>query len=140
MLNKLMLTAALVSSLIGVAQAQQNNQTGSAQITTLNSLPQSASTVTDWYRQDVYDKSSSRVGSISDVLVSQDGKIEAFIVSVGGFLGIGAQKDVAVPFDAVRLSKNSDGKTKLTMNASKDTLKNAPGYKYDAKMSTWTRT
>ena len=39
-----------------------------------------------------------RVGKIEDVLVNGDGRIEAVVIGVGGFLGVG-EKYVAVPFD-----------------------------------------
>ena len=38
-----------------------------------------------------------KIGKIEDVLVDHDGNAQAIVISVGGFLGIGA-KDVAVPF------------------------------------------
>jgi hypothetical protein len=57
------------------------------QAMTLKSLPPDASTVTNWYRQNVYDPSDERIGEISDVLVDRDGKIAAFMVSVGSLLG-----------------------------------------------------
>jgi PRC-barrel domain len=40
------------------------------------------------------------IGKIDDVLMNRDGKIEAVVLQVGGFLGVGA-KDVALPYDAV---------------------------------------
>jgi len=39
-----------------------------------------------------------RVGTIEDVLLGPDGRIETVVIGVGGFLGIG-EKYVAVPFD-----------------------------------------
>ena len=36
----------------------------------------------------------SKIGEIMDVLVSTDGKVNALIIGVGGFLGMG-EKDVA---------------------------------------------
>ncbi|AWB21521.1 PRC-barrel domain containing protein [Methylobacterium currus] len=39
-----------------------------------------------------------RVGEIEDVLLTEDGRVRAAVIGVGGFLGIG-QKSVAVPFD-----------------------------------------
>lgn len=39
-----------------------------------------------------------RVGEIEDVLLTEDGRVRAVVIGVGGFLGIG-QKSVAVPFD-----------------------------------------
>src|SRR6516162_4164337 len=64
----------------------------------------------------------------------QGRKVEAFIVSVGGFLGIG-EKDVAVPFSAVHGSEKN-GSWYLTMDATKDSLKAAHGYKYDRAKAT----
>ena len=62
------------------------------------SLPAESATVTHWYKQNVYDPADNKIGEIMDVLVTKDGKINALIVGVGGFLGIG-EKDVAVPFE-----------------------------------------
>jgi hypothetical protein len=52
-------------------------------------IPQDAVTVTDWYKQDVFDGNDNKVGQIKDVLVDQSGKIDTLIVAVGGFLGAG---------------------------------------------------
>jgi sporulation protein YlmC with PRC-barrel domain len=100
----------------------------------MTSVPE-AVTVTDYYKQNVYDPSDQKIGEIKDVLIGSDGKIVAFIVEVGGFVGAGA-KDVAVPFSDVKGTKKND-KWYLTMNASKDELKNAPGMKYDRGTTRW---
>jgi hypothetical protein len=63
----------------------------------LAAIPASSTTVTNYYKQNVHDPSDSKIEEIKDVLVGRDGKVTAFIVSVGGFLGVG-EKDVAVPF------------------------------------------
>jgi sporulation protein YlmC with PRC-barrel domain len=136
MLTRFMLAAAVVAAVTSFAQAQQT--TGAAPAgpaATLNSLPSDASTVTNWYRQDVYDPTETKIGEITDVLVDRDGKIGAFIVSVGGFLGIG-EKHVAVPFNAVHAAQRN-GKWWLTMNATKDALKSAAGFKYDRSRTVW---
>jgi hypothetical protein len=57
------------------------------------------------------------------------------MVGVGGFLGIG-EKDVALPFSAVKSEKKND-KWYLTVNESKDSLKSATGYKYNSGTTTW---
>ena len=98
-------------------------------------IPASSVTVTDWYKQDVYDPNNNKIGQISDVLMSTDGHVNAVIVGVGGFLGVD-QKDVAVDFGAIKQSIK-DGKVHLTMNATKDALKSAPGFKYDSTTTTW---
>jgi sporulation protein YlmC with PRC-barrel domain len=101
----------------------------------MTSVPSGSLTVTDWYKQSVYDPSNSKIGQVTDVLVSTDGKIDALIVGVGGFLGAG-QKDVAVSFDSVQKSVR-DNKIYLTMNTTKDALKSAPGFRYDKDQMSW---
>lgn len=101
----------------------------------MSSVPSSSKTVSVWYKQDVYDRSNNKIGKIDDVLVSDNGQINALIVGVGGFLGAG-EKDVAVPFSAVRRT-TKDQKTYLTMDATKDQLKSAHGLKYDSSKSAW---
>ena len=133
---------ALATTVAG-AQAQQRSaqhQAGpSAQI--LPSVPSNSNTVTNWYKQDVYDPSDNKIGEVMDVLVDREGKVTALIVGVGGFLGAG-EKDVAVPFNAVHATtksnnSNNGNKWYLVMNSSKDTLKNAKGFKYDRNAMTW---
>ena len=92
-------------------------------------------TVTDWYKQSVYDPSDAKIGEVKDVLVSQDGKISALMVGVGGFLGAG-EKDVAVPFNAIKHTEKNN-KVYLTMDTTKDALKAAPGFKYDKNTTKW---
>jgi sporulation protein YlmC with PRC-barrel domain len=101
----------------------------------LTAIPQNAVTVTDWYKQDVFDGNDNKIGQIKDVLVDQSGKIDTLIIGVGGFLGIG-EKDVAVPFQEVKANMK-DNKVHLVMDATKDSLKNAPGFKYDSNATTW---
>lgn len=48
----------------------------------------------------VYGPDTKKVGSISDVLISRDGRADYVVIGVGGFLGLG-EKDVAVAFDQV---------------------------------------
>ena len=62
-------------------------QTMSAGHDVMTSVPSSSLTVTNWYKQPVYDKSDSKIGDIDDVLVGPNGQIDAVIIGVGGFLG-----------------------------------------------------
>ncbi|KLK94020.1 photosystem reaction center subunit H [Microvirga vignae] len=50
---------------------------------------------------DVYNQNDEKIGDVSEMLVDQSGKIQAVVVGVGGFLGIG-EHDVAIPFDQVK--------------------------------------
>ena len=101
----------------------------------MTNVPTSAKTVSDWYKQDIYDPSITKIGKIDDVLVSGGGQVNALIVGVGGFLGAG-EKDVAVPFSAVKQT-TKDNKTYLTIDTTKDALKSAPGFKYDRDTTAW---
>ncbi len=122
-------TAALLGFLTVSAFAAQET----AKLQT--SIPGNALTVTDWYKQDVYDPNNNKIGQISDVLVDKSGKVSTLIIGVGGFLGAG-QKDVAVPFEEVQAT-TKDNKVHLVMNTTKDALKSAPGFKYDSSTTTW---
>jgi sporulation protein YlmC with PRC-barrel domain len=136
MWNTFAVAATVAAVFVGSAYAQQSTTgAGPVQAQVLGSLPSDATTVTNYYKQNVYDPSDTKIGEISDVLVGKDGKVEAFIVSVGGFLGIG-QKDVGVPFSAVHATQKN-GRWYLTMKANKDALKQARGYNYDKAKATW---
>jgi len=101
----------------------------------MTSIPSDSFTVTDWYKQNVYDPNNNKIGEVMDVLVSPDGRVSSVIVGVGGFLGAG-EKDVAVNFDAIKKTTKNDT-IRLTMDATKDALKSAPGFKYDRQSTTW---
>ena len=137
MLNKLVTAGAFAATVTGAAFAQQTTIGADTPATTqvLTTLPQDAITVSNYYKQNVYDPSDAKIGEISDVLLNKQGKVDAFMVAVGGFLGVG-EKDVAVPFDAVHATQKN-GKWYLTMNATKDALRSARGYKFDKVKSTW---
>ena len=77
---------------------------------------------------DVIGADDAKIGDVSDVLFDKDHKVIAFIVGVGGFLGIGA-KDVAIDpasFQAVPGKDANDMKLRLSMT--KDELKAAPAF------------
>ena len=87
--------------------------------------PGDSVSVTEYYKQNVYDTSDNTIGEVSDVLLDKDGHVTAVILSVGGFLGLGA-KYVSVPFNALRITEK-DGKRYLVMDATKEALTSAPG-------------
>lgn len=79
--------------------------------------------------QSVYNAKDERIGEINDVIFTKDGSVEAAVIGVGGFLGIG-EKNVAVPLDTIAVATvpNSDD-LKLTTQETADLLKNAPEFK-----------
>jgi sporulation protein YlmC with PRC-barrel domain len=106
---------------------------GNAQLMT--TIPGSSLTVTDWYKQSVYNPSNTKIGEVMDVLVGPSGQVSTVIVGVGGFLGVN-EKDVAVNFNSIQKTMK-DNKVYLTMDTTKDALKSAPGFKYDSDKTTW---
>ena len=77
------------------------------------------------YESDAADAAS--VGNLNDLIVSPDGEVQAAVIGVGGFLGVG-QKDVAVSPDQLQLATRSDGKKWLVIKATKDQLTEAPAF------------
>jgi len=71
------------------------------------------------------------VGSVDDLYVDGSGNIKTVVLSVGGFLGVGA-KDVAVKWSDLKQSRDGSS-VALTTNMSKDDLKALPDYKYERR-------
>jgi sporulation protein YlmC with PRC-barrel domain len=79
---------------------------------------------------DVIGADGQKIGDVSDILFDKSGKIDAFIVSVGGFLGMGA-KDVALApaaFEVIPGDKSKNESDKLKVSMTKDQLKQAANF------------
>ena len=78
----------------------------------------------------VYNQKDEKVGEITDLAIGKGEQIQAMILSVGGFLGMG-EHYVAVSPSSVRVSYNKDKDTwSAKMNTTKEALKAAPEFKY----------
>ena len=75
----------------------------------------------------VYGANDENIGEIGDIVLTQDGKVDAVIIDVGGFLGVG-EKPVAVGFDNLAFMADKDGKKYLYTNFSKEQLDKQPAY------------
>jgi len=88
---------------------------------------------------DVLGSDNQKIGDVSDILFDKTGKIEAFVISIGGFLGVGAKEVALAPssFDVVPGQNGSANKLKIA--ASKDELTNAQTFaRYEAPRPTAT--
>jgi sporulation protein YlmC with PRC-barrel domain len=121
----LLLTTGFVAGPASAAQPPQ-------MITT---LPGEALPISDYYNQNVYDSRDNKIGEVNDLLLDTGGKVNAVIVGVGGFLGVG-EKNVAVPFQALKVAEK-DGKRYLVLDTTKEALQTAPGYSYDHSKNVW---
>jgi sporulation protein YlmC with PRC-barrel domain len=82
---------------------------------------------------DIYNKDNKDIGTIKDIALDPNGRTTAYVVSVGGFLGMGDHY-VAVNPAAVNVTYNkSDNKWHASMNATADQLKAAPEFKYSGR-------
>lgn len=70
----------------------------------------------------VYDVQNRNIGSIKDLVVNKDGKVDAAVVNVGTFLAMGG-KYVAVPLSDIKTDNN-----RLTLDMSKEQLQQAQAY------------
>src|ERR1700704_3298082 len=101
----------------------------------MTSVPGDALPISEYYKEDVYDAKDAKIGDVEDVLLDKSGQVAAVILGVGGFLGIG-EKDVAVPFNAIRVTEKN-GKRYLVMDTTKEALQSAPSYTYDRTKGVW---
>jgi hypothetical protein len=84
---------------------------------------------------DVFNDQNNHIGQIHDVAIDSSQKVAAYILSVGGFLGVGTHY-VAVDPASVNVKYDRSNKTwRATMNATKEQLKAAPEFKYGGQ---WT--
>jgi hypothetical protein len=75
----------------------------------------------------VYGADDANVGEIGDVALSADGKVDAVIVDVGGFLGMG-EKNIAVGMDNLKFMTDKDGNKSLYTSFTKDQLEKQTPY------------
>ena len=73
----------------------------------------------------VYDLQNRNIGKVSDVVLSKDGKVDAVVVDVGTFLGMGG-KYVAIPLSDIKTDHN-----RLTLDRTKEQLKQMAAYELE---------
>ena len=89
---------------------------------------------TDWRTSkvvglNVYNAKAEKIGDINDLIVGSNGSISHVVVGVGGFLGMG-EKNVAIPFNSVKMSRDENGRAKATVDTTKEALQSAPTFKF----------
>jgi sporulation protein YlmC with PRC-barrel domain len=136
MLKKLMITTASLALLTSAAIAQTPDQTQPAptaaaaakgQVITEQKPDQMLAT--KFKGTDVIGSNNEKIGDVNDMLFDKDGKILAYVVGVGGFLGIGT-KDVALsPMSFQIVPANDKESMKLKLSMTKDELKTAADFK-----------
>jgi len=83
----------------------------------------------------VTNMANETVGEINELILDKDGKVAAVVVGVGGFLGIG-EREVALDYKSLNIkydpsAMTNAGATTIQVNATKDSLKNAPAWTWN---------
>lgn len=76
------------------------------------------------------------IGEVDDVILNRNGEIEAVILGVGGFLGLG-EKDIAVSMSELRVVGEHDDADDyfLVVDGNRDTLVDTPAYDHAERES-----
>src|SRR5262249_39931394 len=116
MLKKLMISTALSAALATAAFAQSPGSPGDTSATKPESSSPPAAKferagkmnfvssqkpdqwlATKFKGTDVVGSDNQKIGDVNDILFDKTGKVEAFVISVGGFLGVGAKEVALAP-------------------------------------------
>jgi len=77
---------------------------------------------------------NEELGEVSDVIVTDDGMIQSYIIDVGGFLGIG-EKPVALEANKLDIRKDADGHLQVHASYTSEQLEAMPEYTGKPKRS-----
>lgn len=140
MIKKMLATTALVALMAGPAVVMSGSDAvaeearGTMTIQTYGTLDAQEANgylASNLMGRSVYTSTAAdaeRIGEIDDAIVGQDGRINAVILGVGGFLGIG-EKDVAVNFSRLSVERETDGAGYILVSkVSKEELEGAPSF------------
>ena len=85
-------------------------------------------TADDLEEATVYDANDENIGSVEELILSKDGKIEQAIVDVGGFLGMGVHR-IGLAFDEMQVMTNADNnEVRVYIDQTRQTLEQRPEY------------
>lgn len=106
MLVKTMTAALLGSTLLVTAAFAQTPTTPAPAASTTSAASDSTSFTGNWRASkvvglSVYNDGNESLGSINDLLMNKEGQIQAVVIGVGGFLGVG-ERYVAIPYSKVK--------------------------------------
>lgn len=108
-------------------EATDSTTTAAVDRSTLKEMPAGDIRAQEMVGTTVYGADDANVGEIGDVVLAQDGKVDSYIVNVGGFLGIG-EKEVAVGSDNLQFMTDADNNKYLYTTFTKEQLDAAPAY------------
>jgi hypothetical protein len=144
MMKQLMVGAAAGALMISGAMAQTSSTPSGSSVTPpaasstagaefISSQKPDQMLATKFKGTNVLGADNQKIGDISDILFNKDGKIEAYVVSIGGFLGMGAKEVAMAPSAFAMALGDNGGAPKLKTSMTKDQLTNAQNFaRYEA--------
>ena len=128
-MTKIMLTAAVAAMALATTPVVQAQNMATPRSETAVSAPAGLDRIrSDEIRAShmigstVYDRQNQDVGKVKDLILNKDGRIDAVVVDVGSFLGVGGKFVALKPTD-IKTDNN-----RLTLDLTKDQLKQARSY------------
>lgn len=109
------------------SQATDTTTTAAIDKSTLVPLPSDQVSADNLIGTTVYGANDENIGEINDVVLGMDGKVDAVVIDVGGFLGMG-EKPVAVGFEKLSFMTDKDGSKYLYTNFTKEQLEAQTAY------------
>jgi hypothetical protein len=80
--------------------------------------------------KEVRSVADENMGRIVDIIVDRTGHVRAAVVDFGGFLGVGSRK-IAIAWNALRFPANGNKVERVTLEWTRDQVREAPEYKDD---------
>jgi hypothetical protein len=94
---------------------------------TVNVDASKAVLATSFIGSSVFTTTNENIGDINDLIFDDKGAVQAAIVGIGGFLGMG-EKDVALPLNKITVTRDENNAIKLTVQATREELERAPAF------------
>jgi len=118
---------AATDNMAAAPAATDTTKTAAIDRSTLKEVNAAELRTEDFVGTTVYGADDANVGEIGDVVLGEGDKVDAVIIDVGGFLGMG-EKEVAVGMDNLAFMADEDGDRYLYTKFTKEQLDAAPAY------------
>jgi len=132
MIRTLLTTTALTAMLVGGAMAQATTATPAPGTLSSYAVTDSDNLATEIIGKQVYSSAANdaeHIGDINNLVVGTDGAVQAVVIGVGGFLGLG-EKNVAVSMDQLEFVTAEDKTERYVLATTKEALNAAPAFEW----------
>ncbi|WP_341937410.1 PRC-barrel domain-containing protein [Marinimicrobium sp. C2-29] len=119
-------TAGEAGSHVAADQNTRRDQSHTQRRGYLGSVPTNGMQASHLIGAEINATGDDAVGSVTELIIDQDGQVVAVVVGVGGFLGMG-KKNVAIGWDDVKRS-GGDEYPKLQVDLTREDLRSAPEF------------